>query len=404
MKRWILCVLLSSTTGCAAMGEAYRDRVGWELGHRTPSITFGCGRPLVPSGEPRLAAERLPIVVDAEPDPDFVQAGEMRGSWIAWVQGRDRIPITLTGPLPNAVLSQDVATALTRHGIAVDASVPADGLRLHVGITELTTDLVLPSWYEIKGTLRGRVAFRTELRRGTETLWDGEFAGGDEVRYAYDLASYRTKVLAESYCQGLEQLEQALSDRTFVQAARGQVRGTQFVRKGYSVMPPVGGGWQLIARSAESVAFGKNIGGMDDTFVAMTAIKQVATAYPTRQDYLAAKKAEVVKTARRYRMLEQEAELDPRFGQFCVRYSARAKDRGPDAEGSPEQQARAAARERSETLPLLEVHGYRFLHRDSPQYEIDISYSTRSRSDQGNAALGREGEAFVASFQFSPLR
>lgn len=400
-KPWLPCLLLCALTGCAAFNEAYRDRVGWELGNRTPTIRFECSRPLLHSGERKVGGNLPPIVVEADRDLAVVQAGQLTGSWIAWVQGRYEIPILLTGPMPNAVLSRDVEAALSRHGISVKNATTA--LRLKVGITEFSAVRSPARWTELTFTLQGRVAFRAELRREGETLWDGAFAGGDQMSFAYDLASYRAKVLSEAYCQCLDQFDRALNDPGFEQAVRGPERSTQFVSRGYSVRPPPGSDWHLTARTPETVAFAKGLDAGEQTFVARAEITRVTTAHQAAQDYLAAKRAVIAEASSRYRVLEQEVELDPRFGEHCVRYRIRAEDRGSDADTSPEERARAFAREPGEGLPVLDIRGYRFLHRDSPQYEIDLSYSRRGKGHQGMETLAREGEAFVAGFAFSPL-
>jgi hypothetical protein len=400
-KPWLACLLLCALTGCAAFNEAYRDRVGWELGDRTPTIRFECSRPLLHSGERKVGGTIPPIVVEADRDLAVVQAGQLTGSWIAWVQGRYEIPILLTGPMPNAVLSRDVEAALSRHGISLENA--AHALRLQVGITEFSAVRSPARWTQLTFTLQARVAFRAELRRDGETLWDGAFAGSDQMSFAYDLASYRAKVLSEAYCQCLDQFDRALDDPGFEQAARGPGRSTRFVSRGYSVRPPPGSDWRLALRTPETVAFAKGLDAGEQTFVAMAEIRQVTTAHRTAQDYLAAKRAKIAEASSRYRVLEQEVELDPRFGEYCVRYRIRTEDRGSDADTSPEERPRAFAREPGEELPVLDIRGYRFLHRDSPQYEVDVSYSRRGKGDQREESLARHGEAFVAGFQFSPL-
>ena len=106
----------------------------------------------------------------------------------------------------------------------------------------------------------------------------------------------------------------------------------------------------------------------------------------------------------RYRILEQAAALDNRLGELCVRYQIRAEDRGAESEGTPEQQAAAFARWLTERPPVMDIHGYRCIHPNAPQYEVEVSYSQRGKAERLDESLSSEGEAFVGSFHFVPLK
>ena len=220
-----LLVVLLVITGCAGFNEAYRDRVGWEIGGQPPKVTFACERPLRHS-EARVSGEgTIAITVEREPDPDMVEAGELSGSWMAWVAGRDRIPVLVNGPLPNEVLSRDVEAELRRRLFTVDGETAAKNLTLRVGMTVFGTERVPARWYELTMNLRAVVAFRAELRRGDETLWGQDFAAEEQARHGYDLTSYRMKLLSEAYCRCLEQFAEALDDPEFDRALRSEPPG-----------------------------------------------------------------------------------------------------------------------------------------------------------------------------------
>ena len=181
-------------------------------------------------------------------------------------------------------------------------------------------------------------------------------------------------------------------------------QSSRVVLHGYSVLPPPGSSWYAADRTSETIVFTKDLGSPARTFVAMAEIKSTTTTYLTPQNYLAAKKQEMEEGSPRYRVLEREAKLDSRFGDFCVRYRIRAEDRGPEAEGTPEQQATAFVRWLEEEPSVLDVRGYRFLHEEARQYEVDVSYSQRGKADQHDTAVAAEGESFVASLELEALR
>ena len=175
--------------------------------------------------------------------------------------------------------------------------------------------------------------------------------------------------------------------------------------RGYSVLPPPGVGWYVGSRSPEAVVFTKDTGTNVRTFIAMAEVRPAGATYDSPSDYLAAKQRQIEQAdSNRYRVLEQAAALDSRLGDFCVRYQIRVEDRGAESEGTPEQQAAAFARWLTERPPILDAHGYRCLHPNAPQYEVDVSYSQRAKAEQHDASLAREGEAFTASLQFAPLK
>jgi hypothetical protein len=182
-------------------------------------------------------------------------------------------------------------------------------------------------------------------------------------------------------------------------------QGIRVEQHGYSVLPPPGIGWYVGSRSPETVVFTKDTGTDTRTFIAVATIGPAAAVYDSPSSYLATKQRQIEQMdSSRYRVLEQAAALDSRLGDFCVRYQIRAEDRGAESEGTPEQQATAFARWLIERPPILDVHGYRCLHPNAPQYELDVSYSQRGKAEEHDSSLAREGEAFVASVQFAPLQ
>jgi hypothetical protein len=182
-------------------------------------------------------------------------------------------------------------------------------------------------------------------------------------------------------------------------------QSTRVEQNGYSVLPPPGIGWYLATRSDTAVVFTKDTATPGRTFVAIAEIRPAAAAYDSPSNYLAARQREVEEMdSNRYRVTEQAVALDERLGKFCVRYQIRVEDRGAESEGTPEQQAEAFARWLTERPPILDVRGYRCLHPNAPQYEVEASYSQRAKAELLDSALASEGEAFATSLQFLPLQ
>lgn len=171
------------------------------------------------------------------------------------------------------------------------------------------------------------------------------------------------------------------------------------------MLPPPGNGWYVGDRTPESVSYRKDTGTPERSFIATAAIRPMPDTNESPRDYLAAKQREIEQLdSARYRVLEQAAALDNRVGEFCVRYQIRAEDRGKESVGTPEQQAAASARWLTERPPVLDMHGVRCLHPNAPHYEVEAAYSQRGKGDVLDASLAAEGEAFVGSLHFAPLK
>jgi hypothetical protein len=182
-------------------------------------------------------------------------------------------------------------------------------------------------------------------------------------------------------------------------------QSTRVEQRGYSILPPPGAGWYLAARSPEVVTFTKDTGTPARTFRAIAEIRPADAPYDSPSNYLAARQREVEQMdSNRYRVTEQAVALDDRLGRFCIRYQIRAEDRGPESEGTPDQQAEAFARWLIERPPILEIHGYRCLHPNAPEYEVEVSYSQRAKAEQLDPSLAGEGNAFATSMEFRPLQ
>ena len=217
----MVLALLASIAGCAGCSDVVQERTQVQLAGQPPTVELACERTALRSEE-RLPGEwesAGPIAVEADPDPDIVPVG--------WLNApMQDVPILISGPRPNTVLSRDVETELRRRGFPVTSEAPTANLTLHVGVTMLGTEWLPGHWYDFTRTLRGHAVVRMALRHGTDVLWSKVFEAHDEARYAYDRSSNHAKLLGEAYCRCLEQFDRALDDPEFETAVRRAEAGT----------------------------------------------------------------------------------------------------------------------------------------------------------------------------------
>ena len=164
--------------------------------------------------------------------------------------------------------------------------------------------------------------------------------------------------------------------------------------RGFSIKPPPGSGWVLVERGRESVFFGKKTGSQAHVFVALAFSERIPdpVSIDSVEDYF-----DFVKQTKRagfvpgrHWFLEEEYGTERTPGPTCIRYRLKFLDTGsPQAPGVP--------------LPL-EVTGFSCAHPDSLQTAIDVQYSERGGPGAGNEELRKEGEVFIHSVVFTPLK
>ena len=165
-----------------------------------------------------------------------------------------------------------------------------------------------------------------------------------------------------------------------------------YVLEGYSVLPPPGKNWFEMGRDKQQVLFGKKIDSRTHSFAATAASGLIGEKFATREQF-----QEYVNKMRaadfgsdRYKTIEFRSDFDPAFPAWCVRYLSKTQDR--------------AAPYSIGRVLLVEHTGVTCLHPTIPDLVVDIGYSERGRPAEISMELRMEGESFMRSLKFSPLR
>lgn len=92
----------------------------------------------------------------------------------------------------------------------------------------------------------------------------------------------------------------------------------------------------------------------------------------------------------RFKLLDSKVSVDNCLGEECVKYEFIAEDHGvAHFPGS---------------VFVMTMHGFLFLHPDSPTYVIDVGYSQRYLRGQQPFPVEGEVEPFLRSLLFTPIR
>lgn len=144
-----------------------------------------------------------------------------------------------------------------------------------------------------------------------------------------------------------------------------------FERRGYSILPPAGDGWYYVDQEEAGIfnlAFGKKTDSSTHTFSGLVVEIHSDTQFENPGEFLnyIKKNKKVGSDPRRFKMFKDEFNSDPKFGDYCVKYSAVSEDHGATNKGN-------------DPFLVFKLYGYIFIH---PNYEneiIDISYSERGK-------------------------
>lgn len=161
---------------------------------------------------------------------------------------------------------------------------------------------------------------------------------------------------------------------------------------GFSILPPQGANWYLIQEDQGTIAFAKGAGSQPHTFAAAVFIAKILPVWKTPNEF-----TESVKKGRRadtdetrYKILQEDYDLDNKFGQYCVRYHTIVADHGViPAEGPP--------------FMILEAYGYCCMHPKETGMYYDVNYSERYKPGESDPSLKPIGEEFINNFRFEDI-
>ncbi len=137
-----------------------------------------------------------------------------------------------------------------------------------------------------------------------------------------------------------------------------------FERPGYSILPPVGDGWFFVDQEQVGrfdLAFGKKFDSSTHTLSGLVAEIHSYAQFENPEEFLnyVEKSKDLGTDPRRFKMIENEISLDPKFGGYCVKYSAMAEDHGASNKGNKE-------------YLILNLYGFIFIHPYFENLIIDI--------------------------------
>lgn len=160
---------------------------------------------------------------------------------------------------------------------------------------------------------------------------------------------------------------------------------------GFTIEPPGGDAWRLVARNANSLVWMRRVPGAMATFGTAVLTQPLAIEFEDPDAFLGWVRE--TKTTnpdpQRYRLTHDQLALATEVARFCVRYLTVIEDRGngPSGSGSLE----------------LRVAGLACLHPAAPNRYYDIQYSFRVAAGESlPREILDEGRNFVDSLRFSP--
>lgn len=160
-----------------------------------------------------------------------------------------------------------------------------------------------------------------------------------------------------------------------------------FERQSYSILPPVGDGWFYVDQEQVGrfdLAFGKKFDSSTHTLTGLVAEIHSYAQFENPEEFLTyVKKSKDLGTdPRRFKIITNKISLDPKFGGYCVKYSAVAEDHGASNKGG-------------EKFLLLNLYGYIFIHPNFENVIIDISYSERGTSEETDPKFKIAANSFI---------
>ena len=160
-----------------------------------------------------------------------------------------------------------------------------------------------------------------------------------------------------------------------------------FERPSYSVLPPPGDGWIYADQNQVGIfnlAFGKKFDSPTHTLSGLVVEIHSSAQFENPEEFLnyIKKSKELDADPRRFKMFEDEFNLDPKFGEYSVKYSSASEDYG-------------AANKGNDPFLILKLYGYIFIHPNFENVIIDISYSERGKVSEIDPDFKTTAKKFI---------
>jgi len=157
------------------------------------------------------------------------------------------------------------------------------------------------------------------------------------------------------------------------------------------VQPPAGDGWFYIDQEQVGrfdLVFGKKLDSSTHTLSALVVEIHSYAKFENPEEFLnyVKKSKELDADPRRFKIIENNIILDPKFGDYSVKYSAVSEDHGAANKGDDE-------------FLTLKLYGYIFIHPNIENVIIDISYSERGRTAEINPDFSKVANRFIDGMQ-----
>lgn len=166
--------------------------------------------------------------------------------------------------------------------------------------------------------------------------------------------------------------------------------------QGFSIVPPRGPNWFVTPPALRSkqgpyviVSFYKLPSSPTHTILAVVRGGRIDGSGESAEQLLQ-RLSEAPPESKRYRIVSRTLTADSSLKASCTRYDIVSEDR--DVPGYPD-------------VPFVgEQHGLVCVHPEIPGAALSLEYSDRRRADEAPSAIGEEGDEFLRSIMFTPLR
>lgn len=164
--------------------------------------------------------------------------------------------------------------------------------------------------------------------------------------------------------------------------------------QGFSILPPQGGGWKIAVKARYNAMFAKDAIGTKKgphTFVAKVRTFTIEEDIDKKEDFLQYFKKRLEEgLGPRFTLKESNLRLDERGDALCIRHDQLSEDRGVPGF--------------QDHVFQIDLHGITCRHPDNRKMIIEISYSQRIPPGVGMMSLEAEGEPYLNSLIFAPIK
>ena len=166
-----------------------------------------------------------------------------------------------------------------------------------------------------------------------------------------------------------------------------------FERPSYSVLPPPGDGWVYADQDQAGIfylAFGKKFDSPTLTLSGLVTEIHSSAQFGDPEEFLnyIKKSKKLDANPRRFKMFEDEFNLDPKFGEYSVKYSTVSEDYGAPNKGN-------------NPFLVLKLYGYIFIHPNFENLIIDISYSERGKVSEIDPDFKTTAKKFIEGMKLT---